>query len=161
VPIHQYPGMPHHQIEHIHVQRMRHLRSSSPPPIQHQPPLLPLPVPLSFPQLPQSQRVDYTARLIQNFNSDHQRRRSRCSNHVSTVHPANAQAGPMHLPSIPRQNVINFQHEADQQALAEAVRQQQALLQRQWEHQRSLEYQRYLEHQRQAQLQRQIEMQAQ
>ena len=185
--------MPRHQIEHLHVQRMRRLRSPSPPPIQHQPPPLlppfPLPAPLPFPHPPQPQRVDHTARLMQNFNSDHQRRRSRRSNHASTIHSANAHAGPVHPPSIPYQNVIDFQHEADQQAQAGTIsfslqqhsqhqrqmeqQQQQALVQRQWEHQRYLEYQRYLEHQRhleqqrhmeqqrQAQLQREMEIQAQ
>jgi len=159
VPVHQYPGIPRHHIEHLHVQHMRRLRSPSPPSIQLQPsrpfsallptpqllpaissplpaPLpvpapqllppvpapLPVPVDNSLPHLPQPQRVDYSARLMENFNSDHQRRRSRRSNRVSTSLTANAHAGPMHPPVIPHQNVINFQHEADQQAQAERFR---------------------------------------
>ena len=118
---------------------MCRLRSPSPPPsIQHQPPLLPpfpfptplpyphpqqhqpppllppFPAPLPYLHPPQPQRVDYTARLMQNFNSDHQRCHSRRSNYVPTFHIANAHAGPVHSPFIPHQNVINFQHEADQ-----------------------------------------------
>jgi len=80
---------------------------------------LPVPVDNSLLHLPQPQRVDYSARLMKNFNSDHQRHHSRHSNCISTFLTANTHAGPMHPPVISYQNVIIFQHEADQQAQAE------------------------------------------
>ena len=83
VPVYQYPGLPRPQIEHLNVQRMHRLHSSSPPPpIQHQPPplLAPFSAPLPYLHPPQPQRVDYTTRLMQNFDFDYQRRHSRHSN---------------------------------------------------------------------------------
>ncbi|KAI6010573.1 hypothetical protein BKA83DRAFT_4132527 [Pisolithus microcarpus] len=101
VPVQQYPG--------IH------------PPPYPQPALgyqifAPPPVP------PQNipQRVDYTARLLEGFNSDHgrrrQQRRNQRTNNLST--PAPAQPGPSHVPPPPDyhtyQQVNNWQHEAEQ-----------------------------------------------
>ena len=68
-------------------------------------------------------RVDYSTRSLDNFNSSHQNCCSRQSNCWSTTpQPANAQAGPSSAsPAYPPpvqdyQHVINFQNEADQQA---------------------------------------------
>ncbi|KAH0836378.1 hypothetical protein J3R83DRAFT_7956, partial [Lanmaoa asiatica] len=41
VPVDQYPGIPRHQIERHHVQRMHRLRSRSPPPPMWPPAALP------------------------------------------------------------------------------------------------------------------------
>ena len=80
----QYPGIPHHQIENHHVQRMHHLCSSSPPPpaivpslmwpptvlpvqsyyVSNQLPLMGYQVFALPPQHPQAaleNRIDYTA----------------------------------------------------------------------------------------------------
>ena len=102
MPVNQYPGIPQHQIKHYHIQRMHHLHSPPPPPIfpadfypapfnpPAPPPMfLPAPppaIPLDFqpfappPQQPEfvlqrsvlENRVDYSARLLDNFNSSHQ-----------------------------------------------------------------------------------------
>ncbi|KAI5983724.1 hypothetical protein EDC04DRAFT_2914748 [Pisolithus marmoratus] len=83
---------------------------------------LPPAPPQHFPQ-----HVDYTAQLLQRFNSDHQRhcqqRHNQRTNNPPAPAPAPApaplQPGPSHAPPPPNyqtyQQVTNFQHEADQQ----------------------------------------------
>ncbi|KAI5990787.1 hypothetical protein EDD15DRAFT_1145655 [Pisolithus albus] len=110
VPVQQYPGIP-------------------PPPHPHLPMMMPLPPPYPQPPLGYQvvapppappQRVDYTARLLEGFNSDHERRRqqrrNQRTNNAST--PVPAQPGPSHVPPPPDyhayQQVNNWQHEAEQ-----------------------------------------------
>ncbi|KAI6020714.1 hypothetical protein BKA83DRAFT_4126668 [Pisolithus microcarpus] len=114
VPVQQYPGIP-------------------PPPQPHLPMMMPFPPPYPQPALgyqifapppapPQNipQCVDYTAQLLEGFNSDHgrrcQQRHNQRTNNLST--PVPAQPGPSHVPPPPDyhtyQQVNNWQHEAEQ-----------------------------------------------
>ncbi|KAN0073607.1 hypothetical protein V8E55_012214 [Tylopilus felleus] len=111
VPVHQYPGLPRHQIQ---------LPPPLPPPMPpafDQLPNQPLPYqafvpppsePQHFPQM--SARVDYNARLLQGFNQTHERRRNRRRGHFSVSH---SEPGPVLPPPQNlqiHQHVINFQH---------------------------------------------------
>ena len=153
MPVNQYPGIPRHQIEHNHVQRMRRLRS---------PPLFPPTAPPMWPpdvsnlQPPMGHqaiapppsnnvlenRVDYNARLLENFNSTHQSRRDRRLNcRSSAAQSIGAQVGPATgPPPIPIPNVIDFQQEQNIEHRRWLELQEQRLHQ-QIEHQRQLELQ--------------------
>ena len=132
--------------------------------MQYQPPQLPPPLPAPLPAQPipqpslQSQRsylnwprINYTAQFMQNFNADQQRHNPRRPNRSTTSHSVPNQAGPF-------QHVINFQHEADQQTLAQ---EQQTRLLDQESFQQRLSYQMQLGQQQQAHIQRELEIQAQ
>ena len=96
VPVHQYPGIPHHQIAHHDMQQMYRNQiqntfpyiNMSPPPLS--PPILPVflqppikqplpyqafvpspPPPQNYPQM--DAQVDYNAQLLQGFNQSHGR----------------------------------------------------------------------------------------
>ena len=178
MPVNQYPNIPCHQIEHIHVEHMHCMHPPPPPPpppVFQNPasPLLPaqhfqppfgghLEQPWNWPPpQPQGSRIDYSARLMENFHSDHQRRRSRRANCSSAS--VNPSAGPISLPPVQHhQHVLNFQHdEVNQQLLQQRIQhqrleqEQQAILQQRLIAQRQLEEQQHqamiqhhMEHQR-------------
>lgn len=182
MPVDQYPGIPRHQIEHHHVQRMHRLCSASPPPLaQHYPAIVPPPMwppaalpaqpyynmpnqlpPMNYqvfappPQQPQialGNRVDYTARLMENFNSTHQNRRNRRSNHrSSTAQSINAQAEAEDIEHRRRLQQQALYQQIELQRQLEIQRQQEIEVQRLWRQQQleqELQQRRLLEQEQQ------------
>ncbi|KAI5980815.1 hypothetical protein EDD15DRAFT_2205126 [Pisolithus albus] len=111
VPVHQYipPAPPFLQPQMM----MPFLPPYQQPPMGAAPP----PPPQILPQ-----RVDYTARLLEGFNQDHERRRQRrCNQRTANPPPppppSPPHAGPSHAPPPnyhTYQQVTNFQHETEQ-----------------------------------------------
>ena len=168
MPVDRYPGLPRHQIEHIHVQRTHHLRSPPPPPpplpfpviqpnqnptlsvpFQHQPPSLPPPV-----SAPQPIQPIYPQPFLQSQSSYLDRPRINYTAQLMQNFDVDQQRHNPRRPSRssssrsvsrqagPIQHVINFQHEADQQS--QAQEQQARLLDQQ-----RIQYERQQEQQEQ------------